>query len=677
MFYEVIPVGKVEVLTYDFSASLLPGQIVLVPLNKKLVPGVVIKKVAQPNFKTKSVIKILYAKPLPNHLLKTIQFMKDYYLVEAGLVASLILPTGVEKKRRTRPNKTEQFLIGGSCQTIADNLRTGPVLASSPMSQSSMGDPQARPPVRDNYAIIPLNPAQKMALEGLQQGPGRTKLLYGVTGSGKTNIYLKMALNAFKQQLSTILLVPEIALTSQLVMIFTEFFGESVVLMNSKQTEAERHSIFERILCSDKPLIVIGPRSALFAPLDNLGLIIVDEEHEGTYYQENPPRYSAVRLASFMATTCNGQCVLGSATPTVTDYFIAKQRGSLVVLKEKAKKEAKKAAIELIDLKNRDNFSKNRYFSNQLLGAIKKNLNEGRQTLIFHNRRGSAPLTICEHCGYEIVCPNCFLPLTLHADSYELLCHTCEYREKVPTTCPKCGNLGLVHKGFGTKLLENELRGLFKEAKIQRFDADNKKNESLDVVYEAVRDGKVDILVGTQGLTKGLDLPRLATVGVVQADAGLSLPDFAAEERVFQLITQVIGRVGRGHLDAAEVFIQTFRPEHPVLKYATCEDYENFSEYLLSQRRRSGFPPYKYIVKLELTMKTEAIVLKKMRDVARRLQQANDFIVSPPQPAFHERTAKGYSWEMIVRAKSREALLKMCQELDKNFRIFLDPPSLL
>ena len=671
MFYEVMPVGKVGILTYDFCDSLLPGQIVLVPVGRRVVPGIVIKKVKQPNFKTKTISKILYTKSLPKHLLKVAQFISEYYLVPLGLVAGLILPTGVEKKRRTRPNKTEH--IGASASSLGESCRA----FSSPTSLTLSVGTSSGPSPTHEKCNIPLNPAQKMALEGLERGVGGTKLLYGVTGSGKTNIYLRMALNAFKRQKSTILLVPEIALTSQLVSVFQDVFKESVVLIHSKQTEAERHLIFERILGAEEPLVVVGPRSALFAPLCDLGLIIVDEEHEGTYYQENPPRYSAIRVASAMAVSCDGCCVLGSATPSVTDYYIARQKDSLITLKERAKKEARKAEISIIDLKNRDCFSKNKYFSNQLLKSIAKNLAEGQQTLIFHNRRGSAPLTICEKCGHEITCPNCFLPLTLHADTYELVCHTCGYHEAVPMACPECGNLGLVHKGFGTKLLESELKKLFPKAKVKRFDADNKKAEALETVYEEVRDGEVDIMVGTQGLVKGLDLPRLATVGVVQADAGLSLPDFAAEERVFQLITQVIGRVGRGHLNTAEVFIQTFQPEHPVLKYATNEDYEGFAEYLLRRRQRSGFPPYKYVVKLELTMKTEATVLRKMRELTTILKHDKDFLVSPPQPAFHERTVAGYSWEMIVRSRHRNELLKMCSRLDQNFRIFLDPPSLL
>jgi primosomal protein N' (replication factor Y) len=486
-----------------------------------------------------------------------------------------------------------------------------------------------------------------------------------------------MAKNALLAQKSTILLVPEIALTGQLVRVFEEYFGDRVVLIHSKQTEAERHLIFNSLLETDEPKIIIGPRSALFAPLKNLGLIIIDEAHEGTYHQENAPKYSAIRVASYMAGKLGIDLILGSATPTVEDYYLAEKKGALVILKEKAKTTAVKPEIKIIDLKNRDNFSKNRYFSNSLLAAIKNNLEQGQQTLIFHNRRGSAPLTICESCGEEMVCPNCYLPLTLHADTYELVCHTCGHKERVPLNCPKCGAPGLIHKGFGTKLLESELKKLFPNARVKRFDADNKKGEGLDAVYSEVRDGKVDILVGTQTLAKGLDLPRLATVGVAQADAGLNLPDFMAEERTFQLITQVIGRVGRGHSDKAEVFIQTFRPESPVINMAAESDYFGFYEYTVKKRRQAGFPPFMFVAKLEITMKTETIVLKKVRAAVASLARDKRLLVSPPMPAFHEHTSRGYTWQIIVRAKSRKVLIETCKVLDSNFRVTFDPVGLL
>ena len=670
MYYEVIPEGKTEELTYNYDSSLLPGQIVLVPVGRRVVPGVIVKKVAQPDFKTKSILEVLYSKPLPMHLMRTVRFVHDYYIVPSGQALSLVLPRGVEKKRR----KTEQMFGASSRQ----------ILSSPPPPLGSRGGPPpATPPAYMNTELetvlseIKLNTHQKNALKGLQEAPGATKLLYGVTGSGKTNIYLKMAENALKRHFSTIVLVPEIALTGQLVRVFEDVFGERIILIHSGQTEVERHLIFEHILETEKPLIVLGPRSALFAPVSNLGLIIVDEEHEGTYYQENAPKYSAIRVASSMAQATNASLVLGSATPTIEDYYLASRQGSVVTLTDKAKSAAIKPEIRIIDFKNRENFTKNKYFSNSLLLAISNNLEKRLQTLIFHNRRGSAPLTICESCGEEILCPNCYLPLTLHADNYILHCHTCGFTERVPSSCPKCGAPGLIHKGFGTKLLESELKKLFPKARVKRFDGDNKKGEGLEAFYTEVRDGEVDILVGTQTLAKGLELPKLSTVGVVQADAGLSLPDYMAEERTFQLLTQVIGRVGRGHLKEAEVFIQTFRPEHPVLKFAANEDYLGFFEYMINRRKRAKFPPFRFVAKLTITMKTEAIVLKKVRELTSKLSRDSRLIVSPPQPAFHERTSRGYTWQIILRAKSRKALLEVCSDLDKNFRVSLDPPGLL
>ena len=640
MYYEVIP-GKTnapELLTYSFDGEIEPGTLVEVTVGRAKVPGVVIKKVARPEFECKPITRILYSTPLPKHLVDTARWIAKYYRATASSTLAMILPNGILKKRRGALAKTEQLAT---------------------------------------KAEIPLNQAQKNALQAIQEAAGATKLLHGVTGSGKTNIYLKLADNALRAQKSVILLVPEIALTGQLVRVFREVFGGRVTMVHSKQTEAERHLIFNALLGSDAPQIVIGPRSALVAPVARLGLIIIDEEHESTYYQENAPHYSAVRVASYMAKTIPCDCVLGSATPTVADYYIAKKQGSLVTLSEKAKGTAIRPTVSKVDFKDRDNFSKNRYFSNALLAAIKRNLDAGQQTLLFHNRRGSSPLTLCEKCGEELLCPNCYLPLTLHADTYILQCHTCGFSCKVPAGCPKCGNPDLIHKGFGTKLLETELTRLFPKARVMRFDADNKKDEGLDAVYDKVRDGEVDIIIGTQTVAKGLDLPRLATVGVVAADAGLSLPDYAAEEKVFQLITQVIGRVGRGHISTAEVIIQTFRPEHPVIKFAIAEDYVGFAEYLLRARRRSGFPPYRYIMKLDITMKTEATVVRKVREAARQLAKNPALSVSPPMPAFHERNSRGYTWEIIVRATARGALVKACEGLDKNFRVTLDPPSLL
>lgn len=506
-----------------------------------------------------------------------------------------------------------------------------------------------------------------------------TKLLRGVTGSGKTNIYLTLAGEQISRGKSVILLVPEISLTSQLVTEAKRYFGERVVVLHSRQTEATRRKIWMEIFNEEEPMLVIGPRSALFAPVRELGLIIVDEAHEATYYQEQTPKYSALRLASFIAKDQGITALLGTATPLVADYYLAKRQGAVVELKEKAKTTAVKPEVKIVDLKNREKFSRNRYFSDVLIRKIEENLAEGYQTLIFHNRRGSAPLTICEKCGWQALCPNCFLPMTLHTDGYELRCHICGRVEVVPKSCPECKGTEIVHKGFGTKLLENELGRLFPKAKVARFDADNKKTETLDAMYEEVREGRVEIIVGTQTVAKGLDLPKLATVGVVQADAGLSLPDYAAEEKTFHLLTQVLGRVGRGHIEKASAIIQTYQPDSPMIGAGIEEDYGAFYEYLLEKRRKGGLPPYWYLAKVTVTYKTEKAALRNIQAVRGQMMKCPGVEVSVAMPAFHERTASGYNWQIILKARSREKLLVALAGLtsDKNLHISIDPPSLL
>ncbi len=650
MYFEVLPAKvfrkspKLEdgILTYSYPENLAPGTIVGIPLGKKTTVGIIYKKVKKPegDFKIKPITKRYYDTPLPKHLLKSIIWLSNYYLVPLPQVVSLFLPNTIDKKHK-----------------VAD-INPKSILKTSSIS---------------------LNSAQKNTISSIKKSDSNTKLLHGITGSGKTNIYLTLAKETFENGSSTILLVPEIALTSQLVQIFKETFSENVVLIHSKQTDKVRRDTFESVLISDSPKIVIGPRSALFTPLKNLGLIIIDEAHESTYYQDQTPKYSAIRLASFIAKTSDISCILGTATPKVEDYYLAKTHNSLITLKEKAKDTAITPDIQIIDLKSRENFTKNRYFSDSLLEKIEQNLSSGHQTLIYHNRRGSAPLTICESCGFEALCPNCFLPLTLHNDSYKLICHTCGFKEKVPICCPECKRPDIIHKGFGTKLLESELKKLFKTAKIARFDGDNSKETSLENLYGDVKNGNIDIIIGTQTITKGLDLPKLATVGIVQADSGLSLPDYSSEERTFDLINQVLGRIGRGHIDTANAIIQTYHPESPAITNATKSDYESFYDYLIKKRQKSHFPPFFYLAKISVVYKTEKIALNKIKTIYMSLKNQEGIYLSAPTPAFHERTNTGYNWQIIIKSPNRKALLDAIKTLENypDIRLSIDPPSLL
>lgn len=636
-YYEVVPsrvfrVGS-GVLTYSFDGQLKIGTIVRVGVGKNSCVGVILREVEKPTFDTKS-LEVAYDTPLPSHLVKAISWIAQYYAVALPTVLQSTLPRGIDKKRRGK--------------TTENILKTG-------------------------TEDIKLNSAQKNAIEKIMNAKSNTVLLHGITGSGKTNVYLELTKQTLDSRRSVILLVPEIALTSQLVRNFQKHF-DNTVLMHSGQTEAERHLIWEKVLKSNEPLVVIGPRSALFAPVEKLGLVIIDEAHEPSYTQDQSPKYSALRLASTMTKT-----VLGTATPTVADYYLCQQRDAIVEMKELAVKSDKTAKIEVIDLKNRADFKKNRMISDKLLDSINNSLKNHTQAMIFHNRRGSAPLTICDHCGWQALCPNCLLPMTLHADMYALLCHTCGQKLPVPTSCPECKNANINHRGFGTKSIEAELTKLFPTAKIARFDADTLPEKQMKNIYSEVKEGKYDILIGTQGIAKGFDFPKLTTLGVIQADAQLSLPDFSSEERTYQLLAQVIGRAKRGHQDT-EIFIQSYQPDHKSIVSAVGGKYLDFYEYAIAVREKAALPPFRYLLKLSLIYKTEAAVVKNISALRQEVNSLSKMVwISVAMPAFHERTPRGYCWQILVKAASRAELLKVVSGLKPNPHLhsYLDPPSLI
>ncbi len=628
-----------NMLTYASEEPLSPGHIVEIPLGKQTTIGIVSGKTSQPNFETKPVIRKIYETPLPPHLLKALFWITDYYRCPLSSVIQAMLPAGITKKRR--------------------NLKKI-VQPSAPSIEN------------------PLNAAQKRAIKDIESSSANTILLHGITGSGKTNVYIELAKHILVKNQSVIILVPEIALTSQLVANFRAHFPE-ITLIHSAQTEAVRHHIWEKTLNSPDPQIVIGPRSALFAPVRNLGLIIIDEAHEPAYIQDQNPKYSALRLAAVMSKT-----VLGSATPLIADYYICKRHSAITELTELAIKQDKHAELQIVDLKNRPDFTRSQILSNQLIAEIQDSLDHNTQSMIFHNRRGTAPLTICDHCGWQALCPNCFLPLVLHADAYQMRCHTCGRHFPVPTDCPNCHNATIHHKGFGTKAIEDELYRLFPSAKIARFDADTTNGQQLSQIYDQVHSGNYDIIVGTQMIAKGFDFPKLRTLGVVQADAGLSLPDYSSEERTFQLITQVIGRANRGHQNS-KIIIQTFQPDSPVIQYACAGDYSNFYKYLLQRRKQSVLPPYSFLLKLSLTYKTERATTQNARKLNKKIIQfiaqntLTNVSVTPPMPAFHERSNSGYTWDIVIKAKKRQDLLSIFDSLDKppQLHYVFDPLSLL
>lgn len=629
-----------NLLTYSSETPLKIGQIVEIPLGRQSTIGIVVKNTTQPDFDTKSITKIIYEQPLPKKLVDALFWLSSYYRCPLSTVIQAALPRGITKNRRGKLPEAPNI-------TPIDN---------------------------------PLNSAQRAAISAIDENPANTILLHGITGSGKTNIYIELCARTLAKNQSVILLVPEIALTSQLVRNFQQHF-KNITLLHSNLTESLRHQLWEKILTDNQPQVIIGPRSALFAPVQDLGLIIIDEAHEPAYHQEQNPKYSASLLAGKLAKT-----VLGTATPLISDYYLCKSHNAVVEINQLAIESDKHTSISVIDLKDHSDFTKSRILSNQLIESIKASLANHTQSMLFHNRRGTAPMTICDKCGWQALCPNCFLSLVLHADAFQMRCHTCARNFPVPTACPECKNASIHHKGFGTKLIEDELHRLFPSAKIARFDMDTDDDLKLTKIYDEVYRGDYDIIVGTQMIAKGFDFPRLTTLGIVQADAGLSLPDFSSEERTFQLITQVIGRAKRGHQNS-NIFIQSFQPDHPIISLASQSDYASFYNYLVQKRQQSKLPPYSFLLKLSVTYKTETATVKNIRTLYKKVIQTtkqlqipeNRIVVSPPMPAFHERTSTGYTWQLIIKAKSRQNLLDIFDHLPKNNYLHydFDPISLL
>ncbi|MCL2869402.1 primosomal protein N' [Candidatus Saccharibacteria bacterium] len=638
-YYEVVPSTKIgsSFLTYHSSAKLPIGAIVEIPISKKMVVGVVFRLVQKPSFTTKPITKQIYQEPLPKHLVATAKWLSEYYVTPLPQVVQTILPRGTNKNRRLPKEVYEAVQLPG---------------------------------------LPPLNQHQQTALNKIQKQQSNTVLLHGITGSGKTNIYIRLALDTLAAGKSAIILVPEIALLSQLTHNLAGYFP-NVFVLHSGQTEAERHLQWQKILQSTEATVVIGPRSALFAPVNNLGLIVVDEAHEPSYKQEQSPKYNALHVASFIAKQLNIKSVVGTATPPVVDYYLAQHNSAVVEIATQAVSTFKPPKITVVDLKNHDNLRQHRFFSNQLLQSIEASLRAGRQCLIFHNRRGSAPLTICDKCGWQALCPKCLLPLTLHSDEYKLICHTCGKKYNMLTSCPECGNSHIVHRGVGTKLIEAELRKLFPKNTIARFDSDTPSQQSMQHLYNDVKSGKISIIIGTQTVAKGFDLPNLGTVGVVQADQGLALPDFSSEERAFQLLYQVIGRAGRSS-NKSEVIIQTYQPENPIIVSGQAQDYASFYNYTINKRKLGNFPPFCYLLKLVISYKTEKAAITSAQALVQELRKVDGVEVLGVTPAFHERLGGNYRWQIVVKSASRRKLLNVAQNLTSpRWQKDLDPGTLL
>jgi primosomal protein N' (replication factor Y) len=524
-------------------------------------------------------------------------------------------------------------------------------------------------PVTAGMVRVPhaLNPAQQAAYDQIRQALDgrefRTFLLHGVTGSGKTEVYLK-AIDTLPQGSGALLLVPEIALTPAMAGQFFSRFGDRVAILHSAFTDTERTDQWRRIR-SGAASVVVGTRSGVFAPVRNLRLIVVDEEHDGSYKQEENPRYNGRDVAIVRAQAAGACVVLGSATPSLESRYNA-ERGKYTLLELPERIEARPMpAVQLIDM--RQEFLETRRqdtFSRGLLEAIGGRLENGEQTIVLLNRRGFSSFVACRACGERVECINCSLTLTFHKRDRRLLCHYCGYAEKVPGVCPKCASEHVYFLGIGSEKVEEELHRAFPTARIARLDRDTVTGKRhYETILQEFREGNYDILVGTQMIAKGHDIPNVTLVGVVSADVGLSMPDFRAAERTFQLLTQVAGRAGRGNMPGI-VLIQTINPDHYAVRMAAAQDYQAFYEKELHFRRMMHYPPFSAMANVLVRSEKKEMAMRMSAELGILLQPPPEKLrVMGPAEAPVPRLKNEYRYQFLIKAASRKSLNELLQKI--------------
>jgi primosomal protein N' (replication factor Y) len=509
-------------------------------------------------------------------------------------------------------------------------------------------------------------------------------LLHGVTASGKTEIYLQALAEAVKLGKRGIALVPEIALTPQTIERFSARFPGKVAILHSQLSLGEQFDEWQRIRKGEVD-VVVGPRSALFAPQPNLGIIIIDEEHEWTYKQhEQSPRYHARDAAIKLAELTGAVVVMGSATPSVETYYHASKGDYLLLqLPERVvpKENAPLPEVETVDMREELKAGNRSIFSRSLTQAIEKVLLNKEQAILFLNRRGSATTIECRNCGFVIKCKRCDIPLTYHFDSDSLVCHRCNYKTKPPQTCPNCYSRHIRYLGIGTEKLNEEVQAMFPRARLLRWDSDvtQKKNSHQDILNK-FRNQEADILIGTQMVAKGLDLPLVTLVGVVIADTSLNLPDFRAGERTFQLLSQVAGRAGRGQ-SGGQVIIQTYNPNHYAIQAAARHDYQAFYEREIKFRRQLQEPPFMQLASLTFVHTNDNRCREEAEKTAKHITEERDTKGIPdlslvgPAPAFIHRLRGRYHWQIILRGSNLSAFLKNIS-FPQGWMIDIDPVGL-
>lgn len=504
------------------------------------------------------------------------------------------------------------------------------------------------------YSAKILNDEQQRVVKSILSKDSGKFLLHGVTGSGKTEVYLHLVDRMLAEGKDSIVLVPEISLTPQMVERFKGRFGNNISVFHSKMSDGERFDEWMRIK-KGITKIVIGARSALFLPLENLGIIIIDEEHENSYKSESNPKYDAREVAEYIAQRKGCKLVLGTATPSLDSYYRSKL-GELELLEIKNRVDnAKLPGMTLVDMREELANNNRSIFSSKLHRAINETLNRGEQIILFLNRRGFSNFVSCRKCGFVYKCKQCDITLTYHREDNLMHCHYCGYKEPTQSKCPKCSSKYIKYFGIGTERVEEEVKKYFPQAKTLRMDMDTtrRKNSYIDI-YESFKKGEAQILIGTQMIAKGLDFPNVTLVGVLAADLTLNLPDYKAAERTFQLLTQVSGRAGRSN-KPGEVIIQTYTPDHYSIQFSLTNDYNGFYNEEINIRESMNYPPFREIININLSSDKENLLVNTIKSLGLKIKELlkdyKEISMLGPCPCAISKIKDMYRWQIILKGE--------------------------
>lgn len=696
----------------EFQEKVQVGQIVKVPfgMGNKTSEGFVLaikqEDEVDINFRVKKISAIITNEPVIDlNDIELINFLREKYLCKYIDAFRLLIPVGIMKGAKSKSKKVIVFKNDDlSCMQkperyidIIKFLRenSGKYTKGELININSISQYKLNKLIEKGLLAVEeetvfrynnraynvdyekkLTLEQKYVLDTYNSSQNNLFLLKGVTGSGKTEVYMRMVEEVLEKNQSAIVLVPEISLTPQMIERFKGRFGKNVALFHSKLSDGERFDEWFRVK-EGKAKLVVGARSAIFLPVKNLGLIIIDEEHENTYKSDQNPKYQTKEVAEFLSEQKGCRVVLGSATPTIESYYRA-LIGELDLLELNSRVDGKAMPpMEVIDMRNELRSGNISLFSRELFKEIQEKLSKGEQIILFLNRRGFSTFVSCRSCGYVFKCEECDISMTYHRSGL-LVCHYCGKTKRAPQKCPKCDSKYVKFFGAGTQRVEEEVKKYFKDARVLRMDVDTTRSkDSYENIYNTFKEGKADILIGTQMISKGLDFKNVTLVGILAADMSINIPDYRAAERTFQIITQVAGRAGRGQKQG-KVVIQTYTPEHYSLEYAVNYDYEGFYEKEFTVRALMKYPPFGKILLINGISKKEDLLknfMHKISNVIKPLVEKEvDVDILGPIPCLVSKVKENYRWQIVVKGEFNSEFAKKIKELlyDENKNVYND-----